>query len=529
MEELFRRLGEAEALFPEARDRLKTAEEELRRAESDLVDAEKKLSEAESERTLARSREEAIRERSTGEAELCLQVGLQKGQEGAEALWPALRIRPGYEAAISLALGPVLDGGYWFMTLSRWREPWRRVMGVASGILLSKNISPERSHDWTEGAWNFVEGAPEWQPLLHRLLADTCVTDTWEEAKALQASRPEATVICRDGRMISAKGWQRRGKVRNSRPGRQECEAARELVLRLDQVTADATTLVGTVRNRIEKGREHLEASRSHERQIRQSLDEVRREHDRKEAQVRSLASETARRKDEATRLEQEILVHQKIAQEKNAEAARHLAAEQTLDQEMQGAEKCRQEAESAEVRLNDVLTDRRVERSAQQQRRDSCAAQLHPAEARRKELADLVLKRRDEISADTARMESARSESHSSAQAQQVASQRAKEIEASTSGLKQARENEVSLLTEKEGEVVRWRQEGEKAKDRLAELAVKSSQLDFQRQSLADRLQREYATPLMEAKSEGDGLPQTEEEWGKLEDEAKVFTGKNG
>ena len=51
--------------------------------------------------------------------------------------------------------------------------------------------------------------------------------------------------------------------------------------------------------------------------------------------------------------------------------------------------------------------------------------------------------------------MESARSESHSSAQAQQVASQRAKEIEASTSGLKQARENEVSLLTEKEGEVV--------------------------------------------------------------------------
>ena len=144
MEELFRRLGEAEALFPEARDRLKTAEEELRRAESDLVDAEKKLSEAESERTLARSREEAIRERSTGEAELCLQVGLQKGQEGAEALWPALRIRPGYEAAISLALGPVLDG-----VLVHDLEAMARALeegdGVASGILLSKNISPERS------------------------------------------------------------------------------------------------------------------------------------------------------------------------------------------------------------------------------------------------------------------------------------------------------------------------------------------------------------------------------------------------
>jgi hypothetical protein len=73
----------------------------------------------------------------------------------------------------------------------------------------------------------------------------------------------------------------------------------------------------------------------------------------------------------------------------------------------------------------------------------------------------------------------------------------------------------------------VRWRQEGEKAKDRLAEFAVKSSQLDFQRQALADRLQREYATPLMEAKSDGDGLPQTEEDWSKLEDEAKALREK--
>ena len=463
LEELFRRLGEAEALFPEARDRLKNAEEELRRAESDLVHAEKKLSEAESERTLARSREEAVRERSTGEAELCLKVGLEKGQEGAEALWPALRIRPGYEVAISLALGPVLDG-----VLVHDIEAMARAMeedgGVASGILLSKSVSPKENKDWAEGAWNFVEGAPEWQSLLSRLLADICIVGTWEEAKALHANRPEATVICRDGRMISAKGWQRRGKARNSRPGRTECEAAKELELRLDRVAAEATTLVGMIRDRIQKGREDLEASRNHERQIRQSLDEIRREYDRKEAQVRGLVSETARRKDETNRIEQEILIHQKIAQEKNEEAARYRAEEQALDHEIQGSEKRKQEAESEEVRLNDALTDRRVERSAQQQRRDSCAAQLHPAEARRKELADLVLKRREEISADTGRMESARSESTSSTEAQQVASLRAKEIEASTSGLKQARENEVALLTEKEAEVVRWRLRREKA-----------------------------------------------------------------
>ena len=226
-------------------------------------------------------------------------------------------------------------------------------------------------------------------------------------------------------------------------------------------------------------------------------------------------------------RLHQEIEVHQRIASEKTAEAERHSAAELSLEQEAKDSERVRAEAEAAETRCNDQLTERRVERSAQQQRRDSCASQLHPAEARRKELAELVAKRREEIGADSARMEGARAESQASLEAQKMAQDRAKAIEASTSGLKQTREAEVSLVAEKEAEVVKWRQVGEKAKDRLAELAVKSSQLDFQRQSLADRLQREYSTPLMEAKFEGENIPQNEEEWSAMEGEAKALREK--
>jgi chromosome segregation protein len=123
--------------------------------------------------------------------------------------------------------------------------------------------------------------------------------------------------------------------------------------------------------------------------------------------------------------------------------------------------------------------------------------------------------------------MEGARAESQASLEAQKMAQDRAKAIEASTSGLKQTREAEVSLVAEKEAEVVKWRQVGEKAKDRLAEFAVKSSQLDFQRQSLADRLQREYSTPLMEAKFEGENIPQNEEEWSAMEGEAKALREK--
>jgi chromosome segregation protein len=151
----------------------------------------------------------------------------------------------------------------------------------------------------------------------------------------------------------------------------------------------------------------------------------------------------------------------------------------------------------------------------------------LHPAEARRKELSELVIKRREEITADTVRMENARSEAHAATEAQMAAGQKAKEIEASTSGLKQGRDNEAVLLTQKEEEVVRWRQEGERAKDLLASLALKSSQLDHQRQMLADRLQREYATALMDAKVEGEDMPQNEEDWVKLTEDAKVLREK--
>jgi chromosome segregation protein len=526
LEELFRRLQEAETLFPEARERLQKAEEALRRAEAELVDADKKLSEADAEKMLARSREEALRERSAGEAEACLKVWMEKGQTGGEALWPALKVRPGYEAAISLALGPVLDGVL-VDDLDKMAESLETGEGGPSGILLSRQISGVEATDWPEGAWNFVEGGFGWETLLPNLLAGICIVDSWEEALALRSSRPEAVIICRDGRMISPRGWQRRGKARLTRPGRAEIEAARDTAIRAEQAASDLSVKVSHAKSQIESARDDLEKSRDHEKAVRQGLDEVRREHDRKEALVRAFSAETSRRKEEIQRFEQEILLHQKIAAEKSSEVEKFVALEQGLELEARQSEEARIQAEAEESRLNELLTERRVERSAQQQKRDSCNSQLQPAEARRKELVELVNKRREEIGADTARMESARAESQASLEAQHAACHRAQEIEGSTSGLKQARDTEVALLTEKEAEVVRWRQDGEKAKDRLAELAVKGSQLDFQRQALAERLQRDYSTPLMDAKVEGEGMPQTEEEWAKLEEEAKALKEK--
>ncbi|NBO05242.1 MAG: hypothetical protein EBV16_13825, partial [Betaproteobacteria bacterium] len=147
------------------------------------------------------------------------------------------------------------------------------------------------------------------------------------------------------------------------------------------------------------------------------------------------------------------------------------MAQEQGMESEMAQAEETRRTAEAEEARLQEALTERRVEKSGRQQRRDSCAAQLTPAEARLGELRELVTKRNGEISMDTARMETARSEAEAATRAEGEALKRAQEIEASTSGLKQARENEAQILTQKEEEVTHWRKEGEKAKDALAEL----------------------------------------------------------
>jgi chromosome segregation protein len=521
LEELFSRLREAEGLVPEARDRITRAEEDLRRAESELASAEKKLSEVDAERTLARSREEAIRERSSGEAEVCLRVLTEKGQIGAEALWPMLKIRSGYETAMALALGPVLDGVL-VDDLDRMADALEAGESGASGILVSKNTSATIVPDWPEGAWNFVEGVPGWELLLPRLLAGICIVEGWDDARSLSQHRPEATIICLDGRMISNRGWQRRGRARSSRPGRQELEAAHAAAERAETAIQECATVVARAKDQIQQARSALDHARTHEQGVRQTYEELRRDHDRRDAAVRGLTSEAGRRRAEISRLEQEILVHQKTAAEKTSEAEKHLAVEQGLEGEATHAEECRRNAETEEAKLNDLLTERRVERSAQQQRRDLCASQLNPAESRRKELAELVAKRREEITADSVRMESARAEAQSATEAQMAAGQKAKEIEASTSGLKQARENETGILTQKEEEVVRWRQEGEKAKDLLASLALKSSQLDHQRQTLADRLQREYATALIDAKVEGEDMPQTEEDWVKITEEAK-------
>ena len=521
LEELARRYQETEALVPQARERAQRAEEDLRRAEAALVAAEKKLSEAEAERTLARSREEAIRERSTGEAEGCLKVWMEKGQSGAEVIWPSLKIRPGYEAALALALGPVLDGVL-VDDLDRMAESLEAGEAGPSGVLISRQSSFSSLPDWVEGAWNFVEGSPGWELILPRLLAGICIVDTWEDARALHQARPEATVICRDGRMISPRGWQRRGRTRPARPGRQELETAHAALERAEAVVHEAGGIVGEAKAGIQGARTELERARANEQSTSQARDEARREHDRREALVRGLSSETGRRRAEIARLEQEIVVHQKTAAEKSSEAERHLSVEQSLEGEAGQAEERRRLAEAEEVRLNDLLTERRVERSAQQQRKDLCVSQLSPAEVRRKELADLVTKRREEITADTVRMEGARTEAQSSTEAQLAAGQKARDIEASTSGLKEGRDREATLLTQKEEEVVTWRQEAEKAKDLLASLALKKSQFDHQRQNLADRLQREYATGLMDAKIEGEDMPQSEEDWAKLQEEAK-------
>jgi chromosome segregation protein len=362
---------------------------------------------------------------------------------------------------------------------------------------------------------------------LQHLLAGTCIADNWDQARELSRQRPAATVICRDGRMISGRGWQRRGKVRNSRPGRHEVEAAREKLAQAEQAVAEAAQRVGATRGEVGRLKMDLTAARQAEEAARKSLEEVRRDHDRREAMHHALQAEISRRQAEAGRLEQEIALHQKIAAEKVSEVERLMALEQGMEAEMGQAEKARRTAELEESRLQETLTERRVEKSGRQQRRDSCAAQLAPTETRLTELKELVAKRNGEISMDTARMETARAEAESATRAEGEALRRAQEIEASTSGLEQARETESQVLTQKEGEVTHWRKEGEKAKDVLAELALQGSELEHRKQSLADRLQREYATGLMDAKVEGEVTPQTDEDWLKLESEARELREK--
>ena len=526
LELLLGKLREAEGLLPAARDRVREIESRLRSAEETLSRTEGEKASAEADRTLAESKLEAVRERATGEAEACLKAWTATGRNGAYALWPSLKIREGYETAVAMALGPLLDG-VMVDDLEAMAQTLESGEDGPSGFLISKIPAGGTEGTGPEGAANFIESAGGWEPVLQHLLAGACIAENWDQARELSRLHPAATVICRDGRMISGRGWQRRGKVRSSRPGRNEVETAKEKLAQAERVVVEATERVTTVRTEVENLKSQLSSARQAEEAARKALEEVRRDHDRREALHQALHSEISRRQAEATRLEQEISLHQKIAAEKVSEAERLMALEQGMESEMAQAEEARRVAEAGEAKLQELLTERRVEKSGRQQRKDSCAAQLSPAEIRLAELRELVSKRNGEISADTARMDAARSEAEAATRAEGDALKRAQEIEASTSGLKLAREQEAQVLTQKEEEVTHWRKEGEKAKDVLAELALKGSELEHQKQSLSDRLQREYATTLMEAKAEGEIAPQTEEDWLKLETEAKELREK--
>ncbi|NBT89958.1 MAG: chromosome segregation protein SMC [Verrucomicrobia bacterium] len=526
LEALTGRLREAEERLPQAQARTRETEGGLRSSEEYLSQAEKEKSSAEAERTLAESKLEAVRERAAGDAEACLKAWTATGRNGAYALWPSLKIREGYETAVAMALGPLLDG-VMVDDLEAMAHTLESGEDGPAGFLISKTPAGGGAESWPEGACNFIESAGGWEPVLQNLLAGTCIAESWEQARELSRQRPVATVICRDGRMISGRGWQRRGKVRSSRPGRNEVESAKEKLSRAQQAATEAGQKTGMARQEVERFQGELASARQGEESARKSLEEVRRDHDRREALHQALLAEISRRQTEASRLEQEIVLHQKIAAEKASESERLMALEQGMEAEMAEAEEVRRSAENEETKLQELLTERRVEKSGRQQRKDSCAAALTPAEARLTELRELVTKRNSEISMDTARMEAARTEAETATRAEGEALKRAQEIEASTSGLKQARENEAQVLTQKEEEVTHWRKEGEKAKDALATLALRGSELEHQKQSLADRLQREYATGLMDAKAEGEIAPQTEEGWIQLETEAKELREK--
>ena len=526
LELLLGKLREAEAFLPQTQGGVKGTEARLRSAEETLSRTEAEKASAEADRTLSESKLEAVRERAAGEAEACLKAWTATGRNGAYALWPSLKIREGYETAVAMALGPLLDG-VMVDDLEAMAQMLESGEDGPSGFLISKTPAESVRENLPEGAAQFLESAGGWEPVLQHLLAGTCIAENWDQARELSRQHPAATVICRDGRMISGRGWQRRGKVRSSRPGRNEVEAAKERLAQAEKAVAEATQRVNMARGEVEGLKSELSAARQAEEAARKTLEEVRRDHDRREALHQALQSEISRRQAEAVRLEQEIALHQKIAAEKFSEAERLMALEQGMESEMAQAEEARRAAESGEVKQQELLTERRVEKSGRQQRKDSCAAQFHPAEIRLTELRELVSKRNGEISSDTARMDAARSEAEAATRAEGEALRRAQEIEASTSGLKQAREQESQVLTQKEEEVTHWRKEGEKAKDALAELALKGSELEHQKQSLADRLQREYATTLMEAKADGEIAPQTEEDWLKLETEAKELREK--
>ncbi len=308
-----------------------SAAAEVERIEAGLAEARRAEAKAQTERATLAARLEALAlglERKDASAALMAAGDAVGGLLGSVAT--LIGVRPGYEAAISAALGSAADAvavAGLDAAVGAFGHLKAEDLGRA-GLLLGGASEPDERRwpelpDGTAWAIDTVECADPVRPALLRLLRKVAVVDDLPAARALVAELPDVTAVTRDGDMLSQ--WFAAGGS-SAKPSLIEVQAAvDEAESRLAAVQAD----LERARFALAQADAELAAARERAETALARLNESDAEHAALAEELATLSQTTRAAQAEAERLEASIAAAQATREQNRAALA---ALEQRLE-----------------------------------------------------------------------------------------------------------------------------------------------------------------------------------------------------
>jgi len=325
-------------------------------------------------------------------------------------------------------------------------------------------------------AMDKVEAPKSLEWLVKQVLGNVVIFPDLEHALECKKTEPVLATATLAGEFISAEGIMFGGsnEVR-----------ADSLLERKTQIAALAKEEAA-----VTKKRDDSLAKRDGAKRALEMASLLQRELSEAERKIDNLRSEKAALERQIAAADERI-----VKLQNDLRGARDQFSKQTS--ELATFEAAQKEVASREAEVTEKLNQLRLVMATERQRRENLIAQRESMSAREIELAELIARRRADISAHENKLATQARESRGSEEAIERETARRTEAEANSGKITEQRATQVAAISHHETELRRWRDSLAELQDRRAHRQVRESQLQMKIQNIAEHVQRHYHVDL--------------------------------
>jgi len=471
-----------------------SAETNLRRHQELLVEAEKNLATAERALAERQSRLEVLRQLNEEGAGLAEgSQALLKGIDDPARFRPAitgslvsqLDVDPKFISAIEAALGRNLHA----VILKNPEVAQEIILRLTKNKLgqaalfipqigppsddSTKRILPQDAIAW---AVDKVAAPKSLELLVRQLLGNVAVFSDLERALKHKQTEPALAMATITGEFISAEGIIFGGSNE----------------VRVDSLLERKTQISGLAKEEtaLTNERDMFLAKRDAAKRALEMASLLQRELGEAEHKIDNLQSEKAA-------LERQIAAaDERIARLQNELRAAHDQFSKQKS-ELASFEAAQKQVASREEEVTEKLNQLRLVIATEHQRRENLIAQRESMNARETELAELIARRRSDISMYENKLATQAEESRESQEAIEKQTARRTEVEANAAKIAEQRAARFAAISHRETELRRWRDSLGELQSRRGHQQVHETQLQMKINNLAEHVQRHYHVDL--------------------------------